>query len=67
MNELLAQLREWREAIQRRLPPWWSRAAAIALIVFGLVLPFFFSDSSNFVNKEVLALAYVVFALPGKP
>ena len=29
----------------------------------GIVLPFFFSDASNFVNKEVLALAYVVFAL----
>jgi branched-chain amino acid transport system permease protein len=63
MNELLAQLREWRAAVERRLPPWSSRGAAVALIAFGLVLPLFFSDSSNFVNKEILALAYVVFAL----
>ena len=63
MNELLALWREWQSAWQRRLPSWWSRAAAVALIAFGIALPFFFSDSSNFVNKEVLALAYVVFAL----
>jgi branched-chain amino acid transport system permease protein len=63
MNELLALWREWQSAWQRRLPPWWSRAAAVTLIAFGVALPFFFSDASNFVNKEVLALAYVVFAL----
>jgi branched-chain amino acid transport system permease protein len=63
VSELLAQLREWRETIERALPPWWSRAAAVGLIAFGIALPFFFSDASDFVNKEVLALAYVVFAL----
>jgi branched-chain amino acid transport system permease protein len=63
MNELLALLSEWREAAERRLPPWWGRAAAVALIAFGIVLPLFFSDASNFVNKEVVVLAYVVFAL----
>ena len=25
MSELRAQLQEWREAVQKRLPPWWSR------------------------------------------
>jgi branched-chain amino acid transport system permease protein len=63
MSELIAQLREWRDGIQRRLPPWSARAAAVALIIGGAVLPFFFSDASNFVNKEVVVLAYVVFAL----
>jgi branched-chain amino acid transport system permease protein len=63
MNELLAMLRERRAAIERWLPSWWVRALAAALIAFGIVLPFFFSDSSNFLNKEILALAYVVFAL----
>jgi branched-chain amino acid transport system permease protein len=63
MNELLVMLRERRAAIQGRLPSWSGRALAVALIVFGIVLPFFFSDSSNFLNKEILALAYVVFAL----
>jgi branched-chain amino acid transport system permease protein len=56
-------LRERREALERLLPPWWTRAAAGVLIVFGAVLPLFFSDASNFVNKEVVVLAYVVFAL----
>jgi branched-chain amino acid transport system permease protein len=63
MSELIAQLREWRDGIQRRLPPWLGRAAAVVLIIGGAVLPFFFSNASNFVNKEVVVLAYVVFAL----
>ena len=63
MNELLAQLREWRGALQRTLPSWSGRAAAVALLIGGAALPFFFSDASNFVNKEVVVLAYVVFAL----
>jgi branched-chain amino acid transport system permease protein len=63
MSELLAQLREWRDGVKRRLPPWSGRAAAVALIIGGAVLPFFFSNASNFVNKEVVVLAYVVFAL----
>ncbi len=63
MSELKAQLAEWRAAIERVLPPWWPRAAAVLLIVVGLVLPQLFSVTSNFVNTEILALAYVMFAL----
>ena len=63
MNELLAQFREWRDAVQRTLPPWSGRAAAAALVIGGALLPLLFSPSSNFVNKEVVVLAYVVFAL----
>jgi branched-chain amino acid transport system permease protein len=63
MNELLALLREWQAAVNRRLPTWWTRALAVALIVAGGALPLFFSDTSNFIDKEILALAYVVFAL----
>jgi branched-chain amino acid transport system permease protein len=63
VNELRAQLREWRAAIEGRLPPWWPRALAVALIVFGLILPQLFSVTSNFVNTEILALTYVMFAL----
>jgi len=63
MSELIAQFREWREALRRRLPPWSGRAAAVALIIGGALLPLFFSPSSNFVFKETVVLAYVVFAL----
>ncbi|PZS09675.1 MAG: branched-chain amino acid ABC transporter permease [Solirubrobacterales bacterium] len=63
MNEVLAMLRERRVATLRLLPPWWTRALALALIAAGVVAPLFFSDGSNFMNKEILALAYVVFAL----
>jgi branched-chain amino acid transport system permease protein len=63
VNELRAQLQEWRAAIERVLPPWWPRALAVALIVFGLLLPQLFSVTSNFINTEILALTYVMFAL----
>jgi branched-chain amino acid transport system permease protein len=63
MNEFLAMLREQRAAIQRVLPPWWTRALALLLIVFGAVLPLFFSQTSPFVNTEILALVFVMFAL----
>jgi branched-chain amino acid transport system permease protein len=62
MSELRAQLREWREALDRAWP-WWPRALAAALILAGLVFPFFFSQASAFLNTEIIALAYVVFAL----
>jgi branched-chain amino acid transport system permease protein len=63
MNELRAQLTEWREAITKILPPWWSRALAGIVIVIGIILPFFFTQSSGFMNATIIALAYVVMAL----
>ena len=63
MNELQLLLRERRAAIERRLPRWWRGALVVTLIVAGAVLPLFFSQTSNFIDKEILALAYVVFAL----
>jgi branched-chain amino acid transport system permease protein len=61
--ELVAQLREWRRRIERALPTWWTRALALGLIVIGILLPLFFSDTSDFINAQIIALAYVVFAL----
>jgi branched-chain amino acid transport system permease protein len=63
VNELLAQLREWRASIEHRLPSWWPRALAGLLIAFGLILPQLFSLTSTFINDEILALTYVMFAL----
>ncbi len=62
-GELAAQLREWRTAIQARLPRWWSRALAVALLVGGILLPLFFSQTSGFLEATLIALAYVVMAL----
>jgi branched-chain amino acid transport system permease protein len=85
MSELLAMLREQRQAWRRRVlavtrPVWrglpapvqaalrwaavrWRGVLAALVIAFGIVLPLFFSPSSKFVNTEILALAYVMFAL----
>jgi branched-chain amino acid transport system permease protein len=62
-TEFRKQLREWRAAIDRALPPWWPRALAIALIVIGIVLPFGFVQDSGFMNATIIALAYVVMSL----
>ena len=70
MNELKAQMREWREAIARRVPRAprivggrWSRIVVPFGIAFMIVLPFFFSEASGFMNATIIALAYVVMAL----
>ena len=63
MSELRAQLAEWRASVERVLPPWWHRALAVALLVAAALLPLFFSQTSGFINAQILALAYVVFAL----
>jgi branched-chain amino acid transport system permease protein len=63
LSELIAQLREWRAAVERMLPPWWSRALAGIMIVFGIVLPFLFTQTSGFLSATLLSLAYVVMAL----
>jgi branched-chain amino acid transport system permease protein len=63
MNELRAQLAEWREALSRRLPPWWSRALAITLFVVSIVLPFLFAKDSGFIDATIRAVAYAVMAL----
>jgi branched-chain amino acid transport system permease protein len=63
MSELIAQLREWRAAIERALPPWWTRALAVILIGFGIVLPFFFSQTSGFMTATITAVTYATMAL----
>jgi branched-chain amino acid transport system permease protein len=63
MDELRAQLNEWRDALERVLPRWWRRALALALLAFGVLLPFLVSQAGDFMNATVIALAYVVMAL----
>jgi branched-chain amino acid transport system permease protein len=63
MSELRAQLLEWRAAVTRRLPPWWSRGLAGLLIVFGIILPFLFPSSGGFLNATIIAVAYAVMSL----
>ena len=63
MSELRARLHGWREAVDKRLPPWSSRALAGFFIVIGIVLPFAFSSSSAFMNATIIALAYAVMSL----
>ncbi|MFZ0043875.1 MAG: branched-chain amino acid ABC transporter permease [Solirubrobacteraceae bacterium] len=63
MSELKAQLREWRQAIDQRLPPWWPRAAVALLIVLGILLPFGFAQDSGFMNATIIAVAFAVMSL----
>jgi branched-chain amino acid transport system permease protein len=63
MSELKKQLGEWRDAAGKRLPSWWSRGLAIALIVVAIVLPFFFTTSSGFMNATIIAVAFAVMSL----
>jgi branched-chain amino acid transport system permease protein len=63
VSELRAQIAEWRATFGARLPPWSGRGLAALLIVIGVVLPFFFSEASGFMNATIIALAYVVMAL----
>jgi branched-chain amino acid transport system permease protein len=67
MNELRAQLREWRRTLERVLPDWvvahWTRLLALVLIVIGILLPFFFTEDSGFMNATIIAVAYAVMSL----
>jgi branched-chain amino acid transport system permease protein len=45
------------------LPPWFSRVAAIAVILFAFIFPFFFGKADGWVDDMTLALAYTVMAL----
>jgi branched-chain amino acid transport system permease protein len=62
-GELRAQLGEWRDGIERRLPAGSGRVAALALIAAGVLLPFFFGPTSGFIDATIKALAFVVMAL----
>jgi branched-chain amino acid transport system permease protein len=61
--ELRAQLHEWGVAIDKRLPPWWSQALAVVLIVVSIVAPFFFTVASGFMDATIKSLALAVMAL----
>jgi branched-chain amino acid transport system permease protein len=63
VSELLAQLREWRAAAERLVPPWWGKALAGLLLAVGVVLPFLTGSSSGFLNGTIVAVAYAVMAL----
>jgi branched-chain amino acid transport system permease protein len=70
MDELWAQLREWRDSLRSRrdavaeaLPWWWQRALVAAIIVAAILLPFAFTQTSGFLGTTIRALALVVMAL----
>jgi branched-chain amino acid transport system permease protein len=70
MNELKAQLQEWREALLGRMPAvpgWlggrWSRPGTVLALALLIALPLLFNESSGFLQATIIALAYVVMAL----
>jgi branched-chain amino acid transport system permease protein len=63
MSLLWGRLEGLRAAAVARLPSWWNRALAGALIGFGIVLPFLFPADSGFMNGTIIAVAYAVMSL----
>jgi branched-chain amino acid transport system permease protein len=63
VSEFAAQLREWRDAAERLVPPWWGKALAGLLVAVGVVLPFITGSSSGFLNGTIVAVTYAVMAL----
>jgi branched-chain amino acid transport system permease protein len=63
VNEFVAQLREWGDAAERLVPPWWGKALAGLLVAVGVVLPFLTGSSSGFLNGTIVAVTYAVMAL----
>ena len=67
MSELKAQLGEWRQQLEDALGPdtyrllltWLPRILAGILIVIGIVLPFFFTQDSGFMNATIIAVVAV--------
>jgi branched-chain amino acid transport system permease protein len=63
MSGFLARLRQLQAAVVKRLPRRWNRALAGALIVIGIVLPFFFPPNNGFMNATIIAVAFAVMSL----
>jgi len=63
MSGFWGQLKERQAVAAARLPRWWSRALAGALLAVGIVLPFFFPPDSGFMNGTIIAVAYAVMSL----
>ncbi len=70
MSELQAQLHEWLDALQRRVPAapaWlggrWNRPGIPLLLGILIVFPLLFSGTSGFLQATIYALGYVVMAL----
>ncbi len=71
MNELKAQMEEWREALLGRVPEapsWlggrWRRPGIALLLAFLVAFPYLgFTPASGFLQATTYALAYVVMAL----
>ena len=62
-SELAAQLREWRDALEERLPWWWRHGLAAILIAVGIVLPFFFTPASGFMDATIKSIALAAMAV----
>jgi branched-chain amino acid transport system permease protein len=63
VSELRKQLSEWRASLDTRFGRWWIRGVGVIALVIAIILPFFFAQTSGFLNATILALAYVVMAL----
>ena len=63
MSTLLSEALTTLRALTGRLPPWWPRVLAAALVAVGVAVPFVFGGNGGFMNATIIAIAYAVMAL----
>jgi branched-chain amino acid transport system permease protein len=63
MSTLLTTPLATLQALTGRLPAWWSRVLAAALIVVGVAVPFLLGGNGGFMNATIISLAYAVMSL----
>jgi branched-chain amino acid transport system permease protein len=59
----MAAVRSFVDDLRARLPSWFGKALAGALLIFGALLPLMLNEAGTLMNNCVLSMAYIVMAL----
>jgi branched-chain amino acid transport system permease protein len=59
----MADLKAMFADLRARIPSWFPRVLAVAIIAFAILLPFTQAQANTFMNNCVLSLAYMVMGL----
>jgi branched-chain amino acid transport system permease protein len=59
----MTAVRTMRDDFVSRLPKWWTKALAVALLIFAALLPTFLDQTGTLMFNCTVSLAYIVMAL----